>query len=269
MRKTKNSFPKRNKKIFFLAGFPRAGNTLLTSILNQNPDIGCTPKSLTLEIMKDLFLLKRIDVFQNFPDEQSLNNVMDEVYNLYYKNWNYKYIIDRSPAGTPSNLQVLKKHFKQEIKIIFLVRPILEVLASWITWAHKTPDNFIRRNTQSDIEACHLLMKKENQVGKELLCMHNLLEPENKHHVHFVDYKEIVEKPVATLKGIYKFLDIPPFKHRFTNLDQVIVNGLGYDDTIMGKDLHTIKTKKLIKSKTNVNILPLEIIKEYGKIKFI
>ena len=36
-----------------------------------------------------------------------------------------------------------------------------------------------------------------------------------------------------------------------------------------GKDLHTIKTKKLIKSKTDVNILPKEIIKQYGKIKFI
>ena len=90
MRKKKNSFLKRNKKIFFLAGFPRAGNTLLTSILNQNPDICCTPNSITLEIMKELFLLKSTDVFQNFPDEQSLNNVMDEVYNLYYKQWIFK-----------------------------------------------------------------------------------------------------------------------------------------------------------------------------------
>ena len=100
-------------------------------------------------------------------------------------------------------------------------------------------------------------------------CMQNLLKTKNKHHVHFVDYKEIIEKPVSTLKGIYKFFNIPPFKHRFINLEQVTVNGLGYDDTIMGKDLHTIKTKKLIKSKTNVNILPPEIIKQYGKIKFV
>ena len=261
--------PVKNKKIFFLAGFPRSGNTLLTSILNQNPDVRCTPNSITLEIIKELFLLKRTDVFQNFPDEQSLNNVMDEVYNLYYKNWNYKYIIDRGPAGTVGNLKLLKKHFKQEIKIIFLVRPILEVLASWITWSLKTPDSFIRKASNNPVEACHNLMKDNGKIIKEIRCMQNLLKPENRHHVHFIDYKEIVEKPVATLKGIYKFLDIPPFKHRFTNLDQVIVNGLGYDDTIMGKDLHTIKTKKLIKSKTNVNILPLEIIKEYGKIKFI
>ena len=62
---------------------------------------------------------------------------MDEVYNLYYKHWNYKYIIDRGPAGTVGNLRLLRKHFKQEIKVIFLVRPILEVLASWVTWASK------------------------------------------------------------------------------------------------------------------------------------
>ena len=259
----------KNKKIFFLAGFPRSGNTLLTSILNQNPDVCCTPNSVTLEIYKELFLLKRTDVFLNYPDEQSLNNVMDEVYNLYYKNWTYKYIIDRGPAGTPGNLTLLKKHFKQEIKIIFLVRPLLEVLASWITWAEKTPDSFIRKATKNPTEACHYLMKDDGQIMKEMKCMQNLLKPENKHHVHFVDYKEIVAKPAATMKGIYKFFNIPPFKHHFTHLEQVKVNGLGYDDTIMGKGMHTIKTKKLIKSTTDVNVLPPEIIKQYGKIKFI
>ena len=261
--------PVKNKKIFFLAGFPRAGNTLLTSILNQNPDVCCTPNSITLEIMKDLFLLKSTDIFQNFPDEQSLNNIMDEVYNLYYKNWNYKYIIDRGPAGTISNLMLLKKHFKQEIKVVFLVRPILEVLASWISWSMKTPDSFIRKFSNNPTDACHMLMNKDGQIVKELLCMQNLLKPENKHHVLFIDYKDIISKPGPTLKEIYKFLGIPLFKHRFVNLDQVTVNGLSYNDKVLGEGLHTIKTKKLIKSKTNVKILPPEIIKQYGKIKFI
>ena len=251
-----------------MAGFPRSGNTLLTSILNQNPDIGCTPNSITLEIMKDVFLLKQDEVFHNYPDHQSLDNVLDAIYSSYYKDWNFKYIIDRGPAGTTGNLMLLKKHFKQEIKIIFLVRPLLEVLASWITWAEKTPDSFIRKGSKNSTEACHYLMKDNGQIMKEMRCMHNLLKPENKHHVHFVDYKEIVAKPAATLKGIYKFFNIPSFKHWFTDLEQVKVNGLGYDDTIMGKEMHMIKTKKLIMSKTNVNILPPEIIKQYGKIKF-
>jgi len=261
--------PVKNKKIFFLAGFPRAGNTLLTSILNQNPDMGCTPNSIVLEIIKDIFLLKSKDIFLNYPDHYSLDNVLNMIYPAYYQHWNFKYIIDRGPAGTEANLYLLKKFFKKEIKIIFLVRPILEVLASWISWANKTPDSFIRKATKSSTEACRYLMRPKGLIARELNCMENLLKSENKHHVHFVDYKDIVEKPTATLKGIYKFLGIPPFKHRFIDLDQVVMNGLGYDDTGVGKGMHTIETKKLIKSKTDVNILPPEIIKQYGKIKFV
>ena len=67
----------KDKQIFFLCAMPRSGNTLFASLMNQNPEIVVTANSITLEIMKELFLLKKTDVFQNFPDEQSLNNVMD------------------------------------------------------------------------------------------------------------------------------------------------------------------------------------------------
>jgi hypothetical protein len=56
---------KKNKQLFFLVALPRSGNTLFTSIINQNPEIACTPNSITLEIMKDLSLLKQTDVFLN------------------------------------------------------------------------------------------------------------------------------------------------------------------------------------------------------------
>ena len=258
-----------SKKIFFLAGLPRAGNTILTSILNQNPDICCTPNSITLEIYKDLFLLKQTDVFQNFPDHKSLDNVLNSVFDNYYKDWKCKYIIDRGNAGTDGNLPLIKKHLNPNIKIIFLVRPILEVLASWIDWANKTPDNYIKK-LGTPIQACHKLMDKDGHIVKALKGMANLLKPENKHHVHFVDYDEIVYKPKETIDDIYKFLGIPKYKHRFKNFKQVEVNGLRYDDTAFGKGMHTIKTKSLTKTKRDITkVLPQEIIQTYGKIKFI
>jgi len=269
MKKPKPSFPK-NKQIFFLAGFPRAGNTLLTSILNQNPDIGCTPNSIVLEIYKAVFTLREDEVFKNYPNHQSLDNVLEAIIPAYYKNWNYKYILDRGPAGTDGNLPLLQRYFKQEIKIIFLVRPILEVLASFISWSRREPTSYINRYDKSITEKCDALMHPDLQIVKELRCMHHLLKPENKHHVLFIDYKEIVNEPQSTMKAIYKFLGIPPFKHRFINLDQVKVNGLAYDDTVIGNNLHTIKTKRLIKSNTVVKkILPSNVIQKYGGIQFI
>ena len=69
--------PKKNKQLLFLVAQPRSGNTLFASIMNQNPEIAATPNSITLEIMKDLFLLKNTDVFLNYPDHKSLDNVLD------------------------------------------------------------------------------------------------------------------------------------------------------------------------------------------------
>ena len=81
------SEPNQNKKLFFLVAMPRSGNTLFASIMNQNKDLVVTANSITLEIIKDLFLLKQTDVFQNFPDHKSLDNVLDSVFDTYYKDW--------------------------------------------------------------------------------------------------------------------------------------------------------------------------------------
>ena len=78
------------KKIFFLVGMPRSGNTIFASLMNQNPNIAVTANSMTLEIMKVIFLIKEDLGFKNYPDHKSLDNVLSTVYNSYYKDWNYK-----------------------------------------------------------------------------------------------------------------------------------------------------------------------------------
>ena len=108
MKRRKKKIP---KQIYFLCAMPRSGNTLFTSVMNQNPELVVTPNTITLSIMVGLYFLKDKLTFKNWPDEQSLNNVMEEVYNLYYKDWNYKAIIERSPVCTPGNLEIMQKHF--------------------------------------------------------------------------------------------------------------------------------------------------------------
>ena len=109
----------KNRKLFFLVALPRSGNTLFASIMNQNPDIACTGNSVTLEIIKNLYLIKTTDTFQNFPDHKSLDNILDNVYNLYYKDWPQRIIIDRGPvmlSGNPGNFELIQKHFKYKFK---------------------------------------------------------------------------------------------------------------------------------------------------------
>jgi hypothetical protein len=133
------------KELFFLVALPRSGNTLFGSLINQNPDIACTPNSITLEIMKDLFLLKETDVFKNYPDHKSLDNVLDIVFDTYYKDWPQRYIIDRGPVMTPGNFMLMQKHFKRPFKCIIILRDVLDVLASYVKWFEKEPTSFVHK----------------------------------------------------------------------------------------------------------------------------
>ena len=61
------------KKFFCLHGLPRAGNTLLGSIINQNPKVAVTANSLIADMLGELYLLKHTDIFKNFPDHKKQN----------------------------------------------------------------------------------------------------------------------------------------------------------------------------------------------------
>ena len=246
---------------------PRSGNTLFTSIINQNPNIACTANSITLEIMKDLFLLKNTDVFQNYPDHQSLDNVLDSVYVNYYKNWPQKNIIDRGPVMTKGNLQLMQKHFKKPFKCIVILRDLMDVLASYMKWYTENSDAFPNKHASTDEEKLSMLMNNEGAIAKDLEAIKNSFNyPEI---CHFIKYDDLVQNPEEEINKVYTFFNIPYFKHRFFNLDQVQVNGMGYNDGIVGKNMHIIKTNE-IKKEHNPYIekIPKRIREKYGQIKF-
>jgi hypothetical protein len=255
------------KQIYFLCAMPRSGNTLFASLINQNPEIVVTANSITLEIMKELFLLKQDDTFKNFPDEQSLDNVMDEVYNLYYKNWNHKVIIDRGPVCTPGNLRVMQKHFKQPIRCVVLVRDVLDVLASYIKWFENEPTAFPNQYKTLD-EKLSNIMHKNGAMAKELMSIQYLLNHPDM--ALFIRYDDLVQNPQHEIKKVYSFLNIPYYQHYFNNLNQVVVNGISYNDTIVGNNMHTIKTDKIISMDNSKykNMIPEKFVREYGHITF-
>jgi len=253
------------KKIFFLVGLPRAGNTLLSSILNQNPDIAVTANGITADIIYKVSQIKDMDSFKNFPDYQSLNNIAHHVFDLYYKDWKQSYIIDRSPWGTPGNLKFLRKT-QTDIKIIVLTRDIIEVLASFIRWSEENPNNFMdKTNFKTIEEQCDALMGA-TIVSQNLWAVKNLLLRENKSSYHLVKYNDLVKYPKRIIKKIYNYLKIPPFEHHYTNLDQFKINGIKYNDSVVGEKLHSIKTDCIVKSDYDAyRLIPKAIVKEYKK----
>ena len=261
------SEPNQNKQLFFLMAMPRSGNTLFASLMNQNPKLVVTANSITLEIMKDIFLLKETDVFQNYPDHKSLDNVLDSVYDVFYKDWPQQYIIDRGPVMTNGNLALMQKHFKGSFKCIVLLRDVMDVLASYMKWYTENPDAFPNRfNLKDDDEKLSRVMNDEGAVAKELKAIQNSFN--YKDVCYYLKYDDLVTDPEKYIKEVYKFLDIPYYSHQFQNLQQININGLGYNDGIVGKNMHTIRNE--IKKEYNPYIekIPQRIKDKYGHIKF-
>ena len=260
------SEPKKNKQLFFLVAQPRSGNTLFASIMNQNPEIACTPNSITLEIMKDLFLLKDTDVFQNYPDHRSLDNVLDVVYDNYYKDWPQPIIIDRGPVMTPGNFALMQKHFKRSFKCIVLLRDTVDVLASYMKWYTENPDAFVNKLASTDEEKLGIIMNNKGAVAKELEAIKNAYNYPN--ICHFVKYDDLVAQPEQEIRKVYQFMGLPYFNHKFEDLQQVEVNGMKYDDTIVGKNMHNIRSVVRKEYNPYIEKIPERIRQKYGHIRF-
>jgi hypothetical protein len=259
-----------DKHISFLVAMPRSGNTIFGSLMNQNPDVAVTGNSITLGIMKDIWLLKKTDVFQNYPDHHSLDNVLNKVFDNYYKDWPQKYIIDRNPVTTKGNLFLMNNYFKKPIKCIVLLRDLVDVIASWIKYTVKYPDNYIKNGSKNLDEALKKLMLDSGQIARNLKAIHHLLLPENRHMACFIKYDDLVRNPKEQINKVYDFLGLSKFQHDYVNLSQFKLNGLTYDDdNVLGKGVHTIRTDGIYKEENEYKkLIPEWFINNYGHIKF-
>ena len=242
------------KAYYFLSSLPRAGNTLLGSIINQSQSVKLTANTLLTDIIYQLQLLKDNEIYKNFPDEQSLNNIINNVFNNYYKEWNVDNIIDRGAWGTPYNLQALKTIIKKP-KFIILYRPVLECLAS-----------FIKIEKPIDLETrCHQLISDEGIIGKNLWSIKNIIKEKENHMI--IQYKDFIKNPNKEIKTMFDYLEIPFTNFDLSNLKQFSANNVNYNDSIYKAQLHTIRTDKIKLNKYNVeDYLPTNIIKQYSNL---
>lgn len=251
-----------------MSGLPRSGNTLISCILNQNPEIKVSANSVISETLFRIHNIKETNIFQNFPDEKSLNNIIKNIFNNYYSKWDANIIIDRGPWGTPFNLNALRHYFPEfDIKVISPVRPFLEVLTSYYNQKSNYLDSIIDswsfplEKSRQEYK-CEMIMEEE-MIQMSLMSVKNLSKQDS-NTVKFIDYHSLVSSPKNTIDNIYDFLKLEKYCHNFSNINQYSNNGIKYNDIVTGaNNLHTIKTN-IQASKTNINILSDKIISRYS-----
>lgn len=254
-----------------MAGLPRSGSTLLAAILNQNPDIYVTPSADTSFLIFSLYKTSQVsESFHSGFAPEGYQNIMAKLPQAFYEHIDKPYIIDKNRNwGTPECIEIAEL-FADKVKIICPVRPILEILASFVHLAQKNPDNFIDKfvvnypvnqfRPKNDAR-CDALMAANHHLESNILSLASSLDPRHEGKFHFIAYADLVSKPRKVIEAIYDFLEIPKFQHTFENLEWPL---LPNEDKVFGiSNMHKIRSK-IDKSKTDTSILSEYVHRKYG-----
>ena len=233
--------------MFFLSGLPRSGNTLLSAILNQNPEIYCSPIS---NLSGALYGLDGLNFSQNsqrneLVKERSFKSIVEYVKN-YYSDIDKKYIIDRNKEwSTDELLYIINKYITSDPKIIFTVRDISEILSSLLLISK---DIFLEQIEQYK-DSCPIpYIENENERIAEFILLYNtsftrvfdsLINCLNNRNIFLVEYNDIVYKPKETMTKIYQFLEIQDYEHNFNDIKKIEID----NDLLAGdaKDMHKVR----------------------------
>lgn len=236
--------------INFLVSMPRAGNTLLSSVLNQNPHVKLSSHSVLPVLIDSVISIKKNLRFLNFPDPVGIDNIVENIFNNYYEHYECKTIIDRGAWG--HYWKIIEKLKIKNKKYIILYRPIVEVLASFVKL----------QNPKYIAEFCDDLMMKDSLITENLSSINNIVN--SGHDYLFITYDDLIKDFSTVLKKLCKYVNVPYIKPDYKNIQQLNLNGIKYNDAVLGGDYHKLDTGAVRKIEMNLEkILPKEVIKKY------
>ena len=222
-------------QFFFLSGLPRSGSTLLSAILEQNPSIHTEGNSSLCQMMWDLHSSiegpssEALKANRRLPHTQ--NEIVSALPDLYYSKVEKPIVFDKGRTWPMySNLQVLKRYVSDAPKIVILVRPIDEVVKSFVKlrlnsdWQGDPYLDLLLPNTDPVCTAFNAVEFAKFIGGDEFL---------------FVSYQSLVENPDLVVDAIYGHCGIEKYTHHFNCISQKYKE----DDTVYGLNgMHDVRS---------------------------
>ena len=229
-----------DKNIFHLVGMPRAGNTLLGGIINQNPNLQVSPLSPLSRVVSALHLSFEGESWENFDWTSEQDTLARKTAQAWYSDYNAKSIIDRG-TWYPE----VVKRLSDNPKVVILQRDIFEVFASFIKWANRNVENFIYTNVTSrkpeDIMSYLSQYGNVQTSARMIYTYQKYLEENNDIDVMYIDYKDLTGDTENVINNLYDFLELEKFEHNFTNIKDFEFEGQKYNDSRTGNNLHKLK----------------------------
>jgi sulfotransferase len=220
------------KTYHFMAGVPRSGSTVLAALLNQHPDVYASPQTHLVSML--------YEIESNIPDYEShkagllhsgYENVINKMADNFYAHINKPVVIDKNRGwGTPYNWDNLAPYVNPDGKVILTMRPILEVLASFVKAIRRTEkilghSPFLNEHLwvteYRDKEDAQIdnLMQINGDIDKAIFSISNLLK-NHSDRVLIVWFDDLLEKPQDTMDSISDFLNLDRHVYDFNSIKE-------------------------------------------------
>jgi len=267
-----------NKTFYFMAGLPRSGSTLLSSILNQNPRFYSGPSSPVLGAM---FAVEQDfmgnELYHGYPKPDQVREIIGNIPHHFYSDVQQPVVFDKNRAWT-ARVPYIEGYIGEQAKILVPVRRIDEILTSILTMIHRNPfqegqprinfvdEQLIKNDIPiNDLNRCMYLINDGGIVYESLNAIMMGFQQNVRDKMHFVDYNDLVDNPEKIMEDIYDFIGEEFYDHDFGSIsnihreDDLITYGLS--------DMHQVRSKVKKTSPPPASILPEEIIDIYEQNK--
>lgn len=258
------------KKYYFMAGLPRAGSTMLSAILNQNPRFYCGPSSPVVPTMVAIeqSLLKD-ELFTAFPKMDFGRNLVASVIDQYYADVDKPVVVEKNRSWT-FRMEYIKGYFGIEHpKVLFPVRDVSEILASFISMIRRNPYivsdrlNFIDQSLVvagqpiNDVTRCQAIAGP-GILGQSFDGLKKALSEGYRANIHFIEYKDLTTDPEGTMKKVYEFLGESYYHHDFNKLVNVHQEN---DAQVYGfTDMHAVRHTVKNTAEAPEDVLPPSVL---------
>ncbi|MEO6840886.1 MAG: sulfotransferase [Bradyrhizobium sp.] len=248
--------------VHFISGLPRAGSTLLSAILRQNPRFhaGMTGPvgSLVEAMLRNMSMSNETSIYISDAQREKL---LRAIFATFYDDVPESEVVFDTNRMWCTKLPMLTKLFPKA-RVICCVRDI--------PWIFDSIERLIRKNqfqpsgifafepggtVYSRVEG---LGAGNGMVGYAWNALHEAWCGEQADRLLLVRYETLTSKPRETIDAIYQFIGEKPFAHDFENVE---FDAAEFDRRLGTPGLHTIGRR--VAKVERRSLLPPVIVAKY------
>jgi len=230
-------------KYIFTAGLPRAGTTLLGTILKQNPRFEASISGpLARYVRAIIYESSSQGGYKTECTPEKRKKIIAGLFENYYDDVSKEVCVNHN-RGWGLLLPIIKDLYP-ESKLILCVRDINWILDSFEVLQRKNPYIFTSMFSPDEstnvYSRCQTLLRSDKTLGFAYEATKQALCSEFKSSIMVIEYEKLAKEPEFILKTLYNFIGEKYFKHDFNNVEASYDE---FDEDVQLPGLHTTRKK--------------------------